>query len=280
VEAYRAGRMDLAKLFFERAYRQSALEGRPDWTARAACNLADLALESRALGEAERWLEAVADARGEAGALVLWKRSQLLHARKRPREAIAALDSSLQMSRPGGLLEDRMELDRLRYLFTLEDSAAWDERFEAFRQRLRSSRRGEALGLWAWASMRRGRFAQAESLWSEAAGHYREERRLLGVGEALSHRALCLHALDRRSEALRLADQAEGVFEEMGFTVGQLRAAALRLLLEEDAVLAKSAREIDFLPGARRGDDWSELLDDYAQSYPPLLGRLELLRGR
>ncbi len=279
VEAYQTGRLDLARIFFERAYRQAALQGRLDWVVLSACNLFDVALETRNLEDAERWLDAARDAQGAERAVVLWKQSQLLNVRHEPEAAVGAVDSALALRPLDADIKVRMQIDRYRYEFALEDSAAWEKSFTAFRADLKTDGKKETIGLWAWANMRWRRYAAAESLWSDALDAYRAEHRPLAVGEALAYRALCLHALDRRQEALHSADLAEAVFEETGFALGRLRAQALQALLGGDAV-AKSGRESDFLARESMGDDWKDLLDDYVESYPPLLGQLEHLRGR
>ncbi len=280
VEAYQAGRLELARLFFERSFRQSALTGNTEWSLRAACNLADLALETRTLNEAERWLELASQIPGKDLNLVFWKRSQLAFARGQSLKAQSLLDSGLQLGKLEGLTKLRMEMDRLRYQFTTLDSNAWNTQFTALKSRCNTSQQKETVELWAWASMRRGHYLEAERAWTAAMAQYRDLHRFVALGNALAYRAICLYALKRNSESIRLTEQADAVFEEIGFKMGQLRVAALKILLEDDVMLAKSGREIDFLTGDRTLEDWSTLLNDYSQSYPPLLGRLELLHGR
>lgn len=270
VSAYRAGKYDLARMFFAKALQDAVLRGREEWVAKATFNLVDLEMESDDLGEAGRLLEGMSPRDPGARAIWLWKRSQLEFMRRRQREALVLIDSALVLVGSAGEAAAAesvalpMRTDRLRYRIRSDAPSAWGREYEALRGRIG---RRKSAPLDAMASMARGNYGRADSLWNEAIGYYRDQGRLAKMAACLNQSAIGLFALGRREEASEANARAVAIYGELGLEIPALKSQALRLLLVEDeAELAKLRRDMDLLGQRFTGFDLKGILDEYSHS--------------
>lgn len=267
VQAYQAGKYDLARMFFTRALQDAVLKGKDEWAVKATLNLVDLELEAMEEQEAERLLESIATRDPALRCLVLWKRSQLAFQRRRHTQAVALADSALKLAGKDKAREIPLRLDRLRYLIASREPAEWEKEYAAMRPRLSGVDRGRAASLEASAAMARKEFARADTLWKAAMVHYREQGRLARVGACLNQQALALFSQGLREDALDMNGRAVAVFTELGLAMPGLRAQALRLLLvEDDRELAKLRQDMDLVGQRFSGFDLQGILDEYSQS--------------
>lgn len=267
VQAYQAGKYDLARMFFTKALQDALLKGKEEWAAKAALNLVDLELEAHQEAEAERLLDRINTREPSLRCLVLWKRSQLAFQRRRHALALAQADSALKLAGKDKARETALRLDRLRYLIASREPAAWAREYEEALLRLGGLDRGRLASLEAAAAMARKDFARADSLWREATGHYREQGRLAKVAACLNQTALARFSLGHREDALEMNARAVSVYAELGLAMPGLRAQALRLILvDDDRELARLRQEMDLLGQRFSGFDLQGVLDEYAQS--------------
>lgn len=268
VQAYQAGKYDLARIFFTRALQDAVLKGKEEWVAKATLNLVDLELEAMDDREVERLLAGLNSRDPAMRSLVLWKRSQLAFLRRRPDQALTLIDSAIGMG--GGrdkARETGLRLDRLRYRIAHEDPVAWSKEYEALRARLSVADPGKAAGLDASAAMARKDFARADTLWKAAIAWHRGQGRLAKVAACMNQAAIALFSLGRREEALETNARAVAIFTELGLAMPGLRAQALRLLLsDDDRELAKLKQDMDLVGQRLTGFDLQGILDEYSQN--------------
>jgi len=268
VQAYHAGKYDLARIFFTKALQDAVLKGKEEWIAKATLNLVDLELEAMEEGEAERLLEGVASRDAGMRSLILWKRSQLSFLRRRHDAALSQIDSAIRLA--GGKDKARelaLKLDRLRYRIAHQEPAAWAKDYDALRRRLAVADPGKAAGLDASAAMARRDFARADTLWKAAIAWHREQGRLAKVAACMNQAAIAQYSLGRREEALEMNARAVAVFTELGLAMPGLRAQALRLLLSDDhRELAKLRQDMDLVGQRFDGFDLQGILDEYSQN--------------
>lgn len=277
VQAYQAGKYDLARVFFTKALQDAVLKGKEEWIAKATLNLVDLELEAQEEGEAERLLEGFASRDAGMRSLILWKRSQLSFLRRRHGLALSQIDSALGLAGSRDKArETALLVDRLRYRIAHQDPAAWAGDHEALRRRLAVVDPGKAAGLDASAAMARGEFARADTLWKAAIAWHRGQGRLAKVAAGMNQAAIALFSLGRREEALEMNARAVAIFTEMGLAMPGLRAQALRLLISDDhRELAKLKQDMDLVGQRLGGFDLQGILDEYshnlggAPSLPP-----------
>ncbi len=136
VQAYRAGKHVLARMFFDKALQDATLKGREDWAVLATLNLVDLDLEAMEEQEAERRLGGLTARDPGLRTLVLWKRSQVSFQRRRYDRAIAQVDSALRLAGKDRARETALRLDRLRYLVHSRGPEDWAAELAALRLRL------------------------------------------------------------------------------------------------------------------------------------------------
>lgn len=270
VSAYQAGKYDLARMFFAKALQDAVLRGRDEWVAKATFNLVDLELEAHDEAEAGRLLEGMNARQPGVRALWLWKRSQLAFMRRQNREALVLIDSAMDLvARAGevGAGESAalpMQTDRLRYRIQSEAPSSWAAEYEKLRGRID---RRKSAPLDAMASMARGNYSRADSLWREAMGYYRDQGRLAKVAACLNQSAIGLYAMGKREEASEANSRAVAIYGELGLEIPGLKSQALRMLLVEDAgELAKLRRDMDLLGQRFTGFDLKGILDEYSHS--------------
>lgn len=273
VQAYQAGKYDLARLFFGRALQDAVLKGREEWAVMATLNLADLELEAMDEREAGRLLGTLNTHDPALRSLILWKRSQLAYQLKRHGEALGLVDSALLFVGKGKDREQEqareraLRIDRLRYLVASRPPAEWEKEYETFLLRLPAADRPRALTLEAGAAMARQRFARADTLWRDAMVYYRGQGRLAKVAACLNQAAICRFSLGRRAEALETNARAVTLYGELGLALPGLRAQALRLLLEDDdRELARIRQDMDVVGQRLSGFDLQGILDEYSHS--------------
>lgn len=272
VQAYRAGKFELARVFFAHALQDAVLKGKEEWIVKATLNLADLELEAMEEREAERLLDGVGTRDPALRCLALWKRSQLAFLRRRHALAVSLADSALEMDGRAGRDKARalaVRADRLRYLIASRPPADWEKEYRELRPRLPGLDAGRAASLEASAAMARQDYARADSLWKAATAHYREQGRLAKVGACLNQQAMALFSRGLRAEALDANARAVAVFAELGLPMPGLRAQALRLLLAEDGdELARLRQDMDLVGQRYSGFDLQGILEEYSQSLP------------
>jgi tetratricopeptide (TPR) repeat protein len=267
VAAYAAGKYDLARLFFSRALQDAVLKGKEDWIAKATFNLVDLELECMDEAEAARLLDGLTVTDHGMAALAAWKRSQLAFLKRQYPQAVSLADSALRLGPPEKALETAVRLDRLRYLIQSRDPSEWKTEYEDFRGSLGRDDRARAASLDGAASMARGDFARADSLWQKALVHYRDHGRLAKVASCLNQIAICRYSLGRGQEALDANTRAVAVYGELGLSLPGLRAQALRLLLVDDgAELAKLRQDMDLVGQRLSGFDLQGILNEYSHA--------------
>jgi tetratricopeptide (TPR) repeat protein len=267
VAAYAAGKYDLARLFFSRALQDAVLKGKEDWVAKATLNLVDLELESMDEGEALRLLDGITVGDRGLSALMVWKRSQLAFLQRRYDRAVALADSALGLGLPDKASVTSVRLDRLRYLIQSREPSEWKNEYESFRGGLGRDDKGRAASLDGAASMARGDFARADSLWQDALAYYRERGRLAKVAACLNQLAICRFSQGRKQDALDANTRAVAVYGELGLAVPGLRAQALRLLLADDErELAKLRQDMDLVGQRLSGFDLQGILNEYSHS--------------
>jgi hypothetical protein len=267
VQAYQAGKHDLARMFFAKALQDAVLKGKEEWVAKATLNLVDLELEAMEESEAERLLEGFTSRDAGIRSLVLWKKSQLAFLRRRHGQALSLIDSALQLAgSKDRVRETALKLDRLRYRIAHQDPAEWAGDYETLRLRL-SAEPGKAAGLDAAAAMARKDFARADTLWKQAIAWHRERGRLATVAACMNQSAIALFSLGRREDALEMNGRAVAVFAGMGLAMPGLRAQALRLqLTDDDRERAKLKQDMDLVGQRLSGFDLQGILDEYSQS--------------
>jgi tetratricopeptide (TPR) repeat protein len=267
IQAYSAGKYDLARLFFSRALQDAVLKGKEEWVAKATLNLVDVELESMDEREAQRLLDGLTSRDRGLGSLAVWKRSQLAFLQRRYPAAVALADSALLLGAPDRATETSMRLDRLRYLIQSRDPAEWKSEYETFRARLGRDDKARAASLDAAAAMARGDYAKADSLWEQAMINYRDKGRLAKVAACLNQVAVCRFSLGRKQAALDANTRAVAVYGELGLVMPGLRAQALRLLLVDDErELAKLREDMDLVGQRLSGFDLQGILDEYSHS--------------
>lgn len=267
VQAYRAGKYDLARMFFTRALHDAFLKGEEEWAAKATLNLVDLELESMDEAEAGRLLDGLHPRDPSLRCLAVWKRSQLAYQRRSHAQAVALADSALRLAGKDQARETSLRLDRLRYLVAWKEPSEWEKEYQALRARLTSADRGRTASLEAAVAMARKDFARADTLWGEAMDHYRAQGRLAKVAACLNQAALCRFSRGRREDALDMNARAVAAYAELGLAMPGLRAQALRLLLLEDhGEVAKLRQDMDLVGQRFSGFDLQGILDEYSQS--------------
>ncbi len=268
--AYQDGRLDLARMYFQRAMEEAVLNGVDDWLVKAALNLIDVELEAHNLEDALKLLDQVPSSSDpELRSLVLWKKSQALHAQKRVHEASVVCDSALSLLPRGHMAKPSMEADRLRIALSGDKNGEWDSDLKRFEKKYGNKEKVLVRSLRAAAAMHEGNFTEAADLWRRLAVDYRERGRLSQVAASLNRLALCGLALGDSAAALEDNRKAVGIYREMGLALPALRAHALIFLIGgDDAELAKSRREMDFVGLGRTGFDLQDVLDEYAQFLP------------
>ena len=267
IQAYQAGKYDLARMFFTKALQDAVLKGKEEWAAKATLNLVDLELEAMEEVEAERLLEGLNARDPGMRCLVLWKKSQLAFLRRRHPQAIALVDSALRFTAGNKGRETSLRLDRLRYLIASREPAVWEKEYESFRNRLAAADRGKAAGLEAAAAMARRDYGRADTLWRAAMIYYREQGRLAKVAACMNQVAICQFSLGMRPDALDMNARAVAIFTELGLAMPGLRAQALRILLvDDDRELAKLKQDMDLIGQRLSGFDLQGILDEYSQN--------------
>lgn len=266
VQAYQAGKYDLARMFFTRALQDAVLKGKDEWAAKATLNLVDIELESMDEAEAGRLLDNLNSRDPHMRCLTLWKRSQLAYLKRDHVRAIAQADSALRLAKDNALVT-AVRLDRLRYLIASREPAEWAKEYDAVRSRLGSAERGRAASLEASVAMARKDFAKADTLWRRAIEYYRAQGRHAKVAACMNQSAVTLFSLGHREDALDRNARAVASYAELGLAMPGLRAQALRLLLvNDDRELARLRREMDLLGLRHGGFDLQGILDEYAQA--------------
>ncbi len=269
-QAYAAGQFELARFYFERAYRLSLVRGHAEHAARSALNLADMELEQRDFASAGAWLDKVpavqGELRGELTAWLLWKRSQWAYGIRRPDRSVALVDSALEVKAVGNEVRLLMQMDRLRFRAAAGDTLDAGRDLEALTRAGGEPLAAETAALTAWMERKAGRFDASVQAWRRAAGAYRKQGRWASAGECLVQESLSLLAAGNPRAAAAPAQKAVGVFQELGLPAATARSEALLLLVRDgENALAKSNRDSDLPPHGNPETDWGALLDALAQ---------------
>lgn len=275
VKAYQEGRLELSRMYFQRAMEDAVLRGMDEWLVKAALNLIDLELESHDIAAALLILDKTPrSSHPELEALLLWKKAQILHAQKRVNEAAFVCDSALAVLPSGHAARPALEADRIRIAISRGTSPEWSPLLKNFIKKHGKKERILQRSLRATAAMQMGAFKEAQELWSLLVEDFRGQGRLSQVAASLNKLAVCRLALGDSLAALEENNKAVGIYRELGLLVPALTAQALKLLIEKDTVLlAKSRREMDLVSLGSTGFDLQDVLDEYAQilsARPPL----------
>lgn len=267
MSAYKAGKYELAKMFFTKALQDAVLKGNEDWVVKATLNLVDLNLEMMDDSEASRLLEGLTTHNRNYLSLILWKKSQVAYDLRQFSAAISLIDSALKIAKVNGGNEVGIELDRLRYLIQIGSESVWRPLYLSFNSRKGKLDKGRVAGLDALVAMSQKEWGKADTLWQLATNYYRDKGRLAKVASGLNQSAVCKFSLGHREDALETNQRAVSILGELGLEIPGLKAQALRLLLiENPSELAKIRKDMDLLGQRLGGFDLQGILDEYSRS--------------
>ncbi len=267
LQAYHAGKYDLAKLFFNQALQDAVLKGHEEWVVKSALNLVDLELDAQNTAEAAKILKTLQPSENKAlQGFILWKKSQCSFLDHQFAMALMEIEKAMPLLPNHSPELMALQFDQYKYLLSAKKFIAHKEEYQKFKASLSKKDQWRALPLEAKILMSENNFGDAAKIWNECTASYREKGQLQKTAASLNQLAICQFRNGQKELAKEANSKAIGIYGELGLLIPGLKAQALKMSLTEDKTeLAKLQQDMDLVGQRVSQFDLQEVLHEYAQ---------------